>query len=115
MTNAKHYPGPWRAAAGPSSIVGWPVVAQSGRLICNVGFIGKTDDVTDPEYISYKEQCGANAKLIAAAPEMAERIEELERNAKFDAKLMAGYHQLCVEHGFAPSSAELLAACERMK
>ena len=71
----QHYPGPWRAASGPSSIVGWPVVAQSGRLICNVSFIQNTDDITGPDYAAYKEQCGANARLIAAAPLMYEALD----------------------------------------
>ncbi len=69
----KSTPGPWMAAAGPSSIVGWPVVADGGRLICtiatppnNLQRIGKEA----AGYEAFLNECGANALLIAAAPDM---------------------------------------------
>lgn len=49
--------GPWIAAAKPSSIVGWPICSESGRVICNVA------------------SGGADANLIAAAPDLLEALE----------------------------------------
>ena len=60
----KHTKGPWMAGV-PSSIVGWPVVSApaDGRIICNMLYTSPTD-----------EEVGANAALIAAAPEMLEAL-----------------------------------------
>jgi len=64
-------PGPWIAAASPSSVVGWPVVARPmGRSICNVSWLpGLPDDAT--------AECAANARLIAAAPALLEALQRL--------------------------------------
>lgn len=66
-------PGPWMAASSPSSIVGWPVIAAGGRLICtiatppnNLRRIGKEA----ANYEAYLKECGLNARLIAASPDM---------------------------------------------
>lgn len=55
--------GPWLAAAKPSSIVGWPVVAPhaTGRSVCSV---------------TVHDEAKANADLIAAAPDLAEALAE---------------------------------------
>jgi hypothetical protein len=61
-----HTPGPWIAAAGPSSIVGWPVVGPRGRAITTVHYLrGDT-----PEGKRVNAEAGANACLIAAAPDL---------------------------------------------
>lgn len=70
----KHTPGPWLAASGPSSVVGWPVVGEGGRLVCNVAWQKKPGHVSAEEYGRFSEQCGANAYLIAAAPELFEAL-----------------------------------------
>jgi hypothetical protein len=57
-----HTQGPWLAAAKPTSIVGWPVVspAAMGRSICSV---------------TVHDEAEANARLIAAAPELLEALK----------------------------------------
>lgn len=47
------------AAAKPSSVVGWPVVTPTGRMICDV---------------ARNDEGESNAKLIAAAPQMLETL-----------------------------------------
>lgn len=65
--SAKHTPGPWMAAAKPSSIVGWPVVAPRamGRSICNV---------------TVHDEAQGNARLIAAAPDMLAALKHAAAN-----------------------------------
>lgn len=60
------------AAASPSSVVGWPVVGPMGRSICNVSWMPKNayPDVSDADYAAFNAECGANARLIAAAPDL---------------------------------------------
>ena len=54
--------GPWMAAARPSSIVGWPVVGtRQGRSICSV---------------TVHDEAPANARAIAAVPELFDRLDE---------------------------------------
>lgn len=66
-----HTPGPWLAAAGPSSVVGWPVVATPiGRSICNVTWMPGLPPAVEIE-------CKANARLIAAAPDLLEALNAL--------------------------------------
>jgi hypothetical protein len=62
--SAKHTGGTWRAAAKPSSIVGWPIIsAPQGKSVANV-------HGTD-------EESAANARLIAAAPDLLEALKKL--------------------------------------
>jgi len=77
MSGAKHTPGPWIAAAAISSVVGLPVVAGKGSLICNVNHAhdplhGKVagDDAFNREAL-------ANANLIAAAPDLLDALRNL--------------------------------------
>lgn len=68
-----HTPGPWMVAAGPSSVVGWPVVAQRGQSICNLSWLGKKPDhITDERFAAYRAEVYANGRLIAAAPDLAD-------------------------------------------
>lgn len=72
MAEVKHTPGQWMAAAKPSSVVGWPVVAAPmGQVICDVAIINKKPDhISDGEFSAYYAQVEANARLIAAAPDL---------------------------------------------
>jgi hypothetical protein len=68
----QHTPGPWVHAVKRSKVVGLPVVqAGTARSICNVaGF-----HVDDP--VAFMSECLANARLIAAAPELLQCAEKL--------------------------------------
>lgn len=79
MSGVKHTPGKWLAAAKPSSVVGWPVVASPmGQVICDVAIINKKPDhISDGEFSAYYAQVEANARLIAAAPDLLEALESL--------------------------------------
>lgn len=61
-----HTPGPWIAAASASSIVGWPIVGPRGRAVASVHC--RRGDT--PEGAQINSEAGANARLIAAAPEL---------------------------------------------
>ncbi len=72
-----HTPGPWLAAAKPSSVVGWPIVATgNGRSICSVTYVQHSKiDVPVEGDRSFNSESKANAHLIAAAPEMYEALK----------------------------------------
>lgn len=77
--------GPWLAAAKPSSIVGWPIVAPKagGRLICNVNYVQKSDiDPGVPGDRAFNDESRANARLIAAAWEMLEALKDVRERAR---------------------------------
>lgn len=90
-------PAPWTAAAGPSSVVGWPVVASNGRLICRMVW----RETASPAEEVQKEEARAHAWLIANSrtlvPALVERVRELEAalgelaaTAEIDMKLNQG-------------------------
>lgn len=82
-TITSHTPGPWMAAANPSSIVGWPVVAQPmGRMICDVAIAPKPSDLSDGEWSRHFVEVAANARLIAAAPDLLEVLIATERQLR---------------------------------
>ena len=64
----KATPGPWIAAAKPSSIVGWPVVARRhGRLICNLAWVSPSAERSkDPDVQAFHAEVAGNALYIAA-------------------------------------------------
>jgi hypothetical protein len=73
---AKHTPGPWMAAAKPSSVVGWPIVAQSGRSICSLTYVQHSKiDPPVPGDRAVNAESRANAYLIAAAPDLLEALK----------------------------------------
>jgi hypothetical protein len=69
--DVKHTPGPWMAAARPSSVVGLPVVATAnGRSIASVTFFS-----LGPDFANHDRESAANARLIAAAPALLEALK----------------------------------------
>jgi hypothetical protein len=63
-----HTPRPWEAASKPSSVVGWPVVGELGTLIADVSTMSFPGQPIPKEAL-------ANARLIAAAPELLEALD----------------------------------------
>jgi hypothetical protein len=78
-TLAQHTPGPWLAAAKPSSVVGWPIVQQGvGRSICNVTYVQHSKiDPAVPGDRAFNAESEANARLIAAAPDLLATLQTL--------------------------------------
>ena len=71
----RHTPGPWIAADGPSSVVGWPVVSQAGRSICRLTWFERASPAGEAE--ETKEETRANAHLIAATPDLYEALKAM--------------------------------------
>jgi hypothetical protein len=93
VSEAKHTAGPWIAASRPSSVVGLPVVSQSGRSIASVTHFNLGE-----QFDNHDQESRANARLIAAAPELLSIVERFvalpggawhpERHAADEAELM---------------------------
>jgi hypothetical protein len=66
--HGKHTPAPWVAASKPSSVAGWPVCGELGTLIADVCSMSFQDQPIPKEAF-------ANAKLIAAAPDMLATLQ----------------------------------------
>lgn len=75
MSKTVHTPGPWLAAASPSSIVGWPIVGQQGRAICAITWPRHMARTAVSE--EFFQECAANARLIAAAPDLLEALRAM--------------------------------------
>ena len=64
----QHTPGPWTIHADTD---GWPLVMSggvAGRIVANVNPQSCPDESSAPEFVEMP--CEANARLIAAAPEL---------------------------------------------
>nr|WP_278374567.1 hypothetical protein [Brucella anthropi] len=82
MTETKFTPGPWIAAKKHSSKVGLPIVASPhGRSIAAVTFFGLGE-----QFKSHDEESYANAHLIAAAPELFEKLAKIRGWINVDAE-----------------------------
>lgn len=77
MSGEKWTPGPWTSASGPSSIVGWPVVANTGRAIASVMYLNIKPNADTTERKAFNSESRANARLIAAAPELYEALAQM--------------------------------------
>lgn len=75
MARAKHTPGPWQAAASPSSIVGWPIVSREGRSIASMSWQPQADHVDAKTYDEFYRTVEANARLVCAAPDLVEAAQ----------------------------------------
>ncbi|MFY2855016.1 hypothetical protein ACOTJG_13670 [Achromobacter xylosoxidans] len=64
-----HTPGPWVRDTGSGS--GCDVRAENGRKVAATWGINNGD----PHRPAYRAECDANARLIAAAPELLEALE----------------------------------------
>ena len=91
MTKSKHTPGPWFAAAF-SSVVGCPIMAQPNKNE-NMIVVAGTRSAVSKDASGFRAEVEANARLMAAAPELfdaaIEALETLERlapNVVMDAK-----------------------------
>lgn len=65
----EHTKGPWLAAARPSSVVGWPVVAPraGGRMIAEITHV-------DQRHREFNAESDANGRLIAASPTLYDYV-----------------------------------------
>ena len=69
----QHTPGPWTIHADTD---GWPLVMSggvAGRIVANVNPQSCPDESSAPEFVEMP--CEANARLIAAAPELLEALQ----------------------------------------
>lgn len=75
---SKPTPGPWLNASGPSSIVGWPIVGPRGLSICSITWYPRDATVSDADWNAFMAERRANARLIAAAPDLLEALKRAE-------------------------------------
>ena len=69
----QHTPAPWTIHADTD---GWPLVMSggvAGRIVANVNPQSCPDESSAPAFVAMP--CEANARLIAAAPELLEALE----------------------------------------
>lgn len=79
-----HTPGPWRVAGKQSGII----VAPDGRGTVQIGRVG---DFRDAELLRFeRDRWSADARLIAAAPELLESLMAMVRDFGSDQEDMDG-------------------------
>lgn len=64
---SKHTPGPWNIATEPSGVRARHIVADTYTTVCS--FLTSVKNMCEPEEIN------ANARLIAAAPDLLEAVK----------------------------------------
>lgn len=69
--NAKHTPGPWYFSLSRSS-TSFIVRDQDRRMVCDMSW-----HHSSREHYALRVESEANARLIAAAPELLEAVQEL--------------------------------------
>lgn len=75
-----HTPGPWEISLR-EMLDGWVIVVdRNGGIVANVN---TETGPNIPPLVSRKMPAGANAALIAAAPEMLAILEELRESASY--------------------------------
>lgn len=74
-----HTPGPWYVRLYPGTDA-YEVRASGGALIAQVGNLGSTSDHR-PTAKHWKAATPANARLIAAAPDLLEAVQRARRHA----------------------------------
>lgn len=76
--NTKHTPGPWRqSTVNPCS-----VNKGGGKTAIGITTTHGTDDQNYTEFFPSKDEAEANARLIAAAPELLGALETLTEQAE---------------------------------
>lgn len=80
MTNTKHTPGPWIAAKGAGWLVTRPNAQERREAAIAVGMTPAVTIVGTPYNWFDEEESEANARLIAAAPELLEALKALVNN-----------------------------------
>lgn len=83
---AKHTPGPWRTYFESPACEWKLVVDRGGGIVCNVNSETGPDATSAPA--TRKMPIDANARLIAAAPDLLDALIE-----STDAARLAGIHQ----------------------
>jgi vacuolar-type H+-ATPase subunit C/Vma6 len=79
MKNSKHTPGPWKVETGSRNL---RIKASVGRQIASiVRHPGDNPEIPMREFIA-SDIDRANAHLIAAAPEMLEALESIEKELR---------------------------------
>ena len=74
---SEHTPGPW-ILGEPSSVVGWPIVSQTGRAICSLNYVGdRAEFYKEMPGRAFNKESRANGHLIKAAPLMLAALKKV--------------------------------------
>lgn len=91
MSEIRHTPGPW-AFDGDNA-----VMADVGANICTVSMAGDFPCIDDDEgdnRINVDIECTANARLIAAAPELLEALTEALQTLQIASRQLSEDHRM---------------------
>ena len=89
MNEPKHTPGPWTADTTKQYSRQARVEGGNGKLVCSVGN-GENPDIVFDEW-------AANARLIAAAPDLLEALKAISRHIDSPDNFDAHINKLCDE------------------